>query len=145
MVSKHMKSCPHHMSLRYYYTLIGKAKMQITNNTTWWKGSEQKELSLVMERQNDTASLEDNLVFPHETKRNFIIIWHSNHIPRYLPNFENLGPHQSLHVYVYCRFIHNPPKLNKLWYVHTTEYSSVTNDVKLQVREINGLIWDACC
>ena len=63
--------------------------------------------SLLVEIQDDIATLEGSLIVSYKTKYT-LTIRPTNHAPWHLPKYaENLCPHKKLHMEVYSNIIHN--------------------------------------
>ena len=127
------------------------AKIWNTDNTKCWRecGGNRNSHSLLVGRQNGTATLEDSLVVSYKTKHP-LTIQPSNHAPWYLPKgVEKLCPHKTLHRDIYISFIHNCQNLeqpechsvgeypftNTRWYIQTMEYYSLLKRNELSSHE----------
>lgn len=74
--------------------------------------------------QNVVVILKESMAVSYQAEHS-ITIRPSSHTPRYLPKpFENLWPHNSLHVDLYSRFMYNHSKLDTTK-THTMDYYSM--------------------
>ena len=90
----------------FYYTLTQMAEIWNTQQQMlrkmWYNSNS---LSLLIEIQNGTTTLEDNLAVSYKVKYS---IWSNSCVVWYLPpKMESLHPHEDLHMNAYSRFIFN--------------------------------------
>ena len=133
-------------------------KNSLKKNKHWQHQVLSKNFSLLVGIQIGTATLEDSFTVSYKTKH-ALSTGSSNHVPRDLPKWvENLGPHQNLNTDVQAALVitartWKQPRcpsggewINKLWYIQTMEYYSMSKRNELSSREkTKTLIWKDTC